>query len=512
MRPYLMGIDVGTTGANAMVFDTEGNTVGGGYREYVAEYPQEHYVEQDAEVLVESVFEVCRNALAEAGVDPREVIALGMSSQRATFGLLDADDRLIGGRFYVWQDNRAYSEIPEIASRITPEELYRITGMPLTPTYTLEKLCWIKRHQPERYAQTHKVVFPGDYMLWRLGAAERVTEVTNACCSGMIDVRTLSWSEQVLNALDIDMTKLMPLVNPGTVVGRLSAAAAAVCGLREGTLLVCGTGDQQSAAIGAGVIEAGRASLTLGTAGLLVVATERLEFERSPGLMAASSGKIGLYELEGIQLGAASCFRWLRDLMFHPDLELEPSGLTRQKSGLYKRMDGLMDKSPPGANGLVFLPYLSGAGYPYWDPSASGLFAGLRFSHMPGDLIRAVMEGVTLESFDMYQKMKAAGVAINSLTVTGGAMECPGWRQAIADIFGVPITPLKVPNATLVGAAIFAGVGAGVFRDVTEGVERMVRFEEPVLPVCANAEVYRRRYETYTHMSNAVRAKNKGEQ
>ena len=495
MAAYLMAIDIGTTGANAMLFDTDGNALGGGYREYPSVYPAEHHVEQEADLLVASAFEVCRQALRQAQIDPKAVLAVSMSSQRATFGLLDADDRMIGGRFYGWQDNRALSVVPEIAARISAEELYQITGMPLTPTFSLEKLVWIKKHQPERYAQARKVVFPADYVLHHFGASPLQTEVTCACCSGLIDVHTLDWSDRVLEALGLDRAKLTPLVRPGTVVGKISPAAAQASGLAEGTLLVCGTGDQQSAAIGAGVIDHGRASLTLGTAGLLVVGTRQLELAKSPGLMAVSSGRIGLYELEGIQLGAASCYRWIRDTFFNPDVLGVPVG-----TGLYERMEQQLHRSRPGANGIVFMPFLSGAGYPLWNPMASGMFSGLRFSHSPADMMRAVIEGVSLESFDMYQQMNKAGVVISSLAVTGGAMESPVWRQTIADIFGMEIHPLQVPNATLVGAAIFAGIGAGVFRDVCEGVAKTVRFAEPVQPIPENVLVYRKLYSTYKHL------------
>lgn len=503
MAAYLMAIDIGTTGANAMLFDACGKAYGSAYREYPSIYPEEHHVEQDAALLVEAAFDVCRRALLQANIDPKDVLAVSLSSQRATFGLLDADGQMIGGHFYGWQDNRALSVLSDIEARISASELYQITGMPLTPTYSLEKLVWIKKHRPERYAQAKTIVFPADYVLTHFGADSLRTEVTCACCSGMIDVHTLEWSDRVLGALGLDRDKFTELVRPGTVVGKISQRAAHMSGLAEGTLLVCGTGDQQAAAIGAGVIESGRASLTLGTAGLLVAATERLEFAKSPGLMAVSSGKVGLYELEGIQLGAASCFRWLRDMLFHPDLNMDSAEPPVRKSGLYKKMDALMDTSPAGAHGIVFLPYLSGAGYPHWDPSASGMFAGLRFSHTPADMIRAVMEGITLESFDMYQNMKKAGVIITSLAVTGGATECPAWRQAIADIFGLPITPLKVPNATLVGAAIFAGIGAGVFRDVADGVAKMVGLEAPVEPIPENHDVYQKRYEAYQHLCAA---------
>ena len=318
----------------------------------------------------------------------------------------------------------------------------------------------------------------------------------------MINAHTLGWAEDVLNALDLDVNKLSNLVKPGSVVGRVSHAAAERSGLAEGTLLVTGTGDQQSAAIGGGVIDQGRASLTHGTAGLLVVGTRELELSKSRGLMATLSGKLGLYELEGIQLGAASCYRWIRNT-FYSDQVWEENKPSREIN-LYKKMDALAMRSTPGANGVVFLPFLSGAGYPHWDPMAGGMFAGLRCSHTPGDMMRAVVEGVALESFDMYQKMKEANVVISSLAVTGGAMVSPLWRQTIADIFEMEIHPLKVPNATLVGASIFAGIGAEVFKDVSEGVALTVHFAEPVQPIEANREVYRKRYETYKHLCASI--------
>ncbi|MDA3925136.1 MAG: FGGY family carbohydrate kinase [Kiritimatiellae bacterium] len=502
MSGYLMGIDIGTTGVNAMLFDTKGNAFGGGYREYPSVYPAEHQVEQDAGLILESAFEVCRLALQESGINPDEILAVSMTSQRATFGLLDAEDNIIGGHFYSWQDNRAISVLSEIETKIDPEKLYQTTGMPLTPTYSLEKLYWIKKHQTERYDKTEKVVFPADYVMYKFGADALQTELTCACCSGMINAHTLEWAEDVLDALDLDISKLSNLVKPGSVVGKVSQTAADRSGLAKGTLLVTGTGDQQSAAIGGGVIDQGRASLTHGTAGLLVVGTRELELSKSRGLMATLSGKLGLYELEGIQLGAASCYRWLRNT-FYSDQVWEDNKPSKETS-LYKKMDQLAMSSKPGANGVIFLPFLSGAGYPHWDPMAGGMFAGLRFSHTPADMMRAVIEGVALESFDMYEKMKEANVVISSLAVTGGAMVSPLWRQTIADIFEMEIHPLQVPNATLVGASIFAGIGAGVFKDVADGVAETVRFAEPVQPIAENSGVYRERYKSYKHLCAAI--------
>jgi xylulokinase len=489
---YLLGLDIGTTGVNAMLFDLDGNSLGGAYREYPSIYPTEHQVEQDAETVLTKTFEVCRETLEITNIQPGSIQAVGITSHRASFGFLNANRQLIGNRIIVWQDNRAVSVIEDVAAKISGTELYKTTGMPLTPTYTLEKLVWFKKHQPEFFANVATVVFPADYFLWRFGAELR-TEVTNACCSGMIDVQKLDWSDRILNTFGIPKSLFAPLVKPGTVIGKVSSEAARLSGLADGTPLVCATGDQQCAAIGAGVIEEGRASLTLGTAGLLVAGTRNIELEKSPGLMVPSSGRIGLYELEGIQLGAASCYRWIRDQLAIPEKQqAESTG-----ESPFVLMEKLLHESQPGSNGILFLPFLSGAGYPLWNANASGMFTGLRFSHSRADMLRAVIEGVTLESYDMYRAMAQAGVVITSLTVTGGATASTTWRQTIADIFDLEIRPLKVSNATLVATAIFAGIGVDIYKSVEEGVARTVRYAESVKPIAENVAVLRKSYEMY---------------
>lgn len=499
MPDCLMGIDVGTTGVNAMLFDFDGRTVAAAYREYGSIYPAEHQVEQDFNEVLDKTFEACREAVEAVGAD--RIQGVGIASQRASFGFLDENNELLNGRLIVWQDNRAVSVLDEVRSRISAEELYRITGMPLTPTYALEKLLWFRQNLPEHFATAKKVVFPADYVLFRFGAEPLRTEVTNACCSGMIDIHRLDWSDRVFDCFDIDRSLFAPLVKPGTVLGRVSREAASRSGLREGTPLVGATGDQQCAAIGAGVIDEGLASLTLGTAGLLVVGTRHVDLDKSPGLMVPSSGRIGLYELEGIQLGAASCYRWIRDQM----AVCEKNRADETGDDVYALMENLLAESKPGSRGIVFLPFLSGAGYPIWDPTAQGVFAGLRFSHGRADMIRAVLEGVTLESYDMYSRMKQAGIEIKSLTVTGGATASPTWCQTIADVFDVEIRPLKVSNATLLAAAVFAGIGVGVYKDVEDGVARTVRYEEPVRPIPENVARLRKSYDVYKQLTETLK-------
>ena len=501
MSDYLVGIDVGTTGAKAMVMDTEGNVISSGYREYPCIYPKQDWVEQDAGMLIQQTFGACKDAIESGKIDNSRIAGVGFSVQRATFLFTDNNNEVIGKNFYGWQDNRAGSEIEYITSKIPADELYKIAGMPVTPTFSLEKIVWVMRNEPEVYAKVNKILLTSDYVMWRFGTEDFYCERTNACCSGMLDVNTLSWSDKILDTFGIEEAKLAKLVDPGTVIGSVSSEAAALTGLKEGTPLVTGTGDQQCAAVGAGVSEPGFASLTLGTAGLLVVGTEKAMLEDKSGfMMAPSSGILGMYEVEGIQLGAASSYRWIRDNI----ADLEKGEAEKQGKDPYVLMEDHVNKSAPGSNGVMFMPFLTGSGYPYWNFEAKGSFMGLKFSNTKSDMIRSVMEGITLESKDMYEKMKKNNIEIKSLAITGGATKSPAWRQMIADMFNVEVKQLKVEDATIVGAAILAGVGVKKFSDARDGVSKMVNYIDTIKPDSENAAKYQKVYEVYTSAYEAM--------
>jgi xylulokinase len=502
MTNYLVGIDVGTTGSKAMVLDLAGNVMGSGYGEYSCLYPKQNWVVQDAELVIQKTFAACKEAVQNSGVAPAQIASVGFSTQRATFMLLDEDKQVLDGILYGWQDNRGASELEYITSKIPAAELYKIAGMPVTPTFSLEKIIWIMHNTPEKYRKARYIAQLPDYVMYRFGAADLYGD-TNAGCTGMIDLKNLTWSQKILDIFNIDAAKLPKLVSPGTVIGKVSPAVAEKTGLLAGTVLSSGTGDQQCAAIGAGVVQDGYASLTLGTAGLLVVGAKEIALEKSPGLMVTASGSSGLYELEGIQLGAASSYRWARDVLaglergFGGEIGLDP----------YNLMEHHINKSPVGANGVLFMPFLMGSGYPYWDSEAKGLFAGLKFSNTKSDLIRAVMEGITLESKDMYETIKASGVVIKSLAITGGATKSAAWRQIIADMFNAEIRRLKVSDATIIGAAVLAGVGAQIFKDAAQGVAKMVSYTDVIKPISENVVKYDEIYQIYRNLYEALAQK-----
>ncbi len=501
MEHYIAAIDVGTTGAKAMIIGTDGSVAGQGYREYGAAYPRPGWVEQDSEEIVEKTFEACRRAVEAAAVDPSQLACASFSCQRSTFGFLDDEMRMIDRRLYGWQDQRAAETIDETAGRIDPGELYRISGMPVSPPFAIHKLVWILKNDPDTYRRARWIVHLGDYVSYRFGAGELRAELTAACTLGLVDFAARGWSDRILTATGIDRAKLPPLVESGARIGSVSAAAAARSGLPEGLPLIAGSGDQQCAAIGAGVVSDGMASLTLGTSGFLVAGAQSLDLSKTAGLMAPLSPAFGICELEANQLGAASAYRWARDVL----AETECARAEDTGTDAYRLMDIRAEQSPPGSNGVVFLPHLTGSGYPNWDPDARGVFAGLTFSSTKNDLLRAVMEGITLEAKDMYETMRESGVSIRSLAITGGATKSRLWRQIIADMFATEVKVLAVADATLVGAAIIGAVGAGLFADVREGAREMVHISHTVLPIPENAETYRRLHRVYREVYASLR-------
>jgi xylulokinase len=477
MGKYVLGVDIGTTGSKAMVLDLDGNILGSASCEYPLEYPEANAVEIKADYLMENVYDVVAEAVKKSGADKNDIVSLSFSVQRATFCLLDEKLEPIENRFYVWLDNRAEVIMEEIYGRMDRKYMFCITGQPITRTYSVEKLYWIKKYHPDIYNKTKYFALVDAYAMWKFGGDRFVTETSNAMVSGMMDVRNLQWNKEVMTALDLRFDILPPLLGPGKVAGKVSAEIAARTGLAEGTLIVGGSGDQQAAAMGAAVIEDGSMSLTLGTVGELVVGLAKPNFAQLENLMIPSTPELGIFEIEGNQISGATCYRWARDVLCPVEVAL---GKEMGKDP-FVMMEDYINKSVPGSNGVIFQAALFGTGYPTNSGEATASFLGLKSSHTRADLVRSVMEGITLETRFIYEAIKATGVKLkDSITITGGATKSPGWRQIIADVLNCRLLTLEVADASIIGVGILAAIGAGLFTDTKEGVARMVRTKDEI--------------------------------
>ena len=324
-------------------------------------------------------------------------------------------------------------------------------------------------------------------------AEEYVNDIPGAGLTGFWDPYNVCWSEELLALFAIDCGMLPRAMHSGTQVGVVSKAVAEQTGFPAGTPLCVGAGDQNSAITGAGIVNPGYCSVSLGTGGIVATYLDGPFRDPSKMNMFTNHTVPGKWQLEGYQAGAAGVYRWFRDEI----AKLEKAYAHETKKDVYFFLNDLVAQTPPGAKGLIFLPYLASATTPRWNPKARGTLLGLTFAHDQGCLARAFMEGITLEIKDIFSSMYAAGLSINHVRILGGPTKSPLWNQLQADIYSRPVDTLKTKDAAALGAAICAGAGVGLFNDIREGVRAMVAVDKTYEPDPRNAALYDELYAIY---------------
>ncbi len=490
-QKYLAAIDVGTTGAKTGIFTLDGALVAKGYKEYGCTYPKPNWVEQDMDELFTQAIASIKEAIKSAGVDNRDIISLSLSTQRCSAIFLDKDDKVL--KMISWQDNRSGQEVDDIKQLITPEEHYAITGLPLAPTWISSKILWLKKNEPDTYGKIHKIAQVQDYFFRKFGADGYYLDNPEAVFYGLWDIDNLCWSKKLLHIYDIDQKKLPDVVSAGTQIGTLSKEIAEKTGLAKGTPLCVGLGDQNSATAGAGVVETGKASVSIGTGGMSIVFLDSPYRCATGNTMVTNHAIDGKWQLEGLQAGAASVFRWFRDEIAWK----ESQDASQQGVDPYVLLSEKIGSVPLGAKGLVFLPFLAGSTSPRWNANARGTLIGLTFAHDRYCIARAFMEGITMEQKDILTKMQETGIQMDTISVVGGATKSKVWNQIQADMYNKPVQVLEIQDAALLGAAITAGVGVGVFGSIKEGSEKMVKVKKTYYPIPEHVEIYNNLYEIY---------------
>lgn len=490
MADYIAAIDCGTTGAKAIIFDTTGAWHGTAYKEYPCEYPAANRVEQDAELLFEACVEVLAKAVRESGVDTSQIKALSFSTQRCTVIPVDAQCRPLRAAIS-WQDNRSDEQCDAIRSAIGDATFYLTSGLPIANVWTLPSIMWIRDEEPGIYAKTHKFMNPHGFLLNRFGADGFVEDLSNASLHGLVSVSKADWDDVFIEKTDIDKSKLPELVTSGTVVGTLSDEIVRRTGLSANTILVAGGGDQQCAGIGAGVIEPGLGSVTLGTAGVVICSFDEPPFDPNGAIPAELHCYPGKFICEGLQSTAGAALKWLRNVA---------QDATQGTEVEYSLFNDMAEKVDPGSDGLLFLPYLAGAGAPQWNGAAKGIFHGLTQGHGLGAMARAVMEGVAFQNALILNEFEKTGRDLTEIRLTGGGAQSALWSQIQADIYGRPVKRLKEDEAGLLGAAVLAAVGAELFPTIDEGVSQMVKTLETYAPIPERVETYAAALAEYSNL------------
>jgi xylulokinase len=489
--PYLIGIDLGTSGVKSIVLTPEGKPLGLATQEYKFDIPQPGRAEQEPQVWYDAALETLRQAIEQANIDGREVAAIGFSGQM--HGLVPLDEKGEPVRpAILWADQRSADQAARVWSELGTETLGEWTANPLATGFMLPSWLWLRENEPETAARTAHLMLPKDYLRYRF-TGEIAGDVTDASSTGLFDVANRTWSRPLMDRFDIDPALFPPVFESSAVAGRLRYDVAGAVGLPGGTLVITGGGDQAMQAVGNGVIRPGVMSSTIGSGGVLFTTVKEPLYDPKLRMHTYCHAMPETWHLQAATLNGGLALRWLRDRVL-------------DGTRTYNEIAEAAQKIPPGADGLIFLPYLIGERTPHMDPNARGTFHGLRFSHDWRHMARAIMEGVVLALRDGFEVILEIGGSGKSVIASGGGTRHPLWLQLQADILNRPIYRSQTFEAAAVGAALIAGVGAGVYEDVLEACERATRrYLEPVQPDAERAAFYKEHFARFRALYKYVR-------
>lgn len=500
MTRAFIGIDAGTTGSTVMVFDGTGKQLGYGYEEYPCIAAHPGWSEQDLDIVWKGICRACKQATTQANLPDDAYVSVGLSSQRGTVCLLDADKKPLAPSI-VWNDARAGAQAEKFAQSISPEEHHEHTGMQLSPLWTASKIAWLRDREPELFDKIVWFANGQEYFLHRLGAEKWETDPASLTLNGMMEIAKLDWSDRILDLCGIGRDRLPPVGIPTGHVGEVSKAASEATGIPAGTRLCRGAGDQQCAAIGAGIIKQGLAEFTVGTAAVMVAHLDSLDRIKGRNLWWGGHGVPHHWNIEGAAFAIGASLKWWRD-------NLGSDEITNGREKNCSPFSVMVDKAgtaPAGANGLLFHSFLSSQVTPYNDANARGAFLGIGAGHTRQDMLRAMLEGCAHEMrmvVDAFDSDIVGG--ISELRLTGGGTKSPGFVQIMADIFGRPVHVTSERECTVLGAAILGAVGAGGFASIDEAVEAMVHIESCTDPDTSLSELYGEQHVIYREFYEAM--------
>lgn len=485
MTTYLLGIDVGTTGAKALLIEAGGAVKASATTEYPMFTPQPLWAEQNpADWWAASVTSIKR-VLKNGEVEADEVAGIGLTGQMHGLVLLDVHGDVLRPCI-MWNDQRTAAQCAAITEKVGQDRVLELTGNPILPGFTAPKIVWVREHEPEVYEQIAHVLLPKDYVRYCL-TQSFFSEVSGASGTSMFDVGQRRWSDDMLGALDVPREWLPEVAESPEVTAHVSARAAKETGLLEGTPVVGGGGDQAAQAVGTGIVTEGLVSATIGTSGVVFAASDEYRVEPEGRLHAFCHAVPGMWHLMGVMLSAAGSFRWYRDTLGNA----ERAKAAETGRDAYDILTEAAAEVPAGCEGLLFLPYLSGERTPHPDPNARGVFFGLTLRHEKAHMTRAVLEGVTFGLRDSLELMRELGLSFEQVRASGGGARSPLWRQILADVFDTEIVTVNVTEGAAYGAALLAGVGTGVYDDVAEAAQTVIRVTDrtqpgPAVPVYAD--------------------------
>ncbi len=478
---YLIAHDLGTSGNKATLFGTDGTMVKSAVKGYPVHFFNGNWAEQNPHDWWEAICAATKELIA--GIDPQEVAAVSFSGQMMGCLCVDAAGEPLRESI-IWADMRAEQEEAELAERLSPERVYQITGHRLSRSYSIEKLMWVKRNEPQIYAKTRWMLNAKDYIVFRLTGAV-MTDFSDASGTNALDLNTMQWSDEMIAAAGVERS-MFPEIMPSThIAGNVTRQAAEQCGLAEGTVVVLGGGDGSCASVGAGSIAPGVTYNCLGSSSWISTVAEKPYFDEQMRTVTWAHVIPGLLIPSGTMQTAGAAFSWAVERLCGEERLIAE----RDGTSIYDSINAQIAQSQAGSNALIFLPYLMGERCPRWDCDARGSFVGLKMEHTKGDMLRSVLEGVAM-NLDVILNILKSAVEIREMLVVGGLAMGEEARKILADVYGMEVVRLKhLEEATSIGAAVIAGVGCGALTGFDQ-VERFNHRCEAVQPQPEHAAAY----------------------
>lgn len=489
---YVIGIDLGTSSLKTILFDQKGNKIAAASQEYPMSQPQNGWAEQNPEDWFQAAVKTLRQIAAESKISKESIVSIGISGQMHGLVMLNREGKVLRPCI-LWCDQRTESECQELTNLVGKERLIELTANPALTGFTASKILWVRRHEPEIFAQCRHILLPKDYLRYRLTGAF-ATDASDASGMQLFNVAQRKWSKEMADAVGIPMTYLPKVYESPEITGFLQKEIADLTGLSIGTCVVAGAGDNAAAAVGTGVIEQGRAFTTIGTSGVVYAHTKKPVIDRQGRFHTFCCAVPGEWHIMGVTQGAGLSLQWFRNQFCQSEAKTaEDTG-----TSVYKIMDEEAGAIPAGSQRLIFLPYLMGERTPHLDPNCRGMFFGLSALHTRPHCIRAVMEGVAYSLYDCLLVMQENKLSPQIMTIAGGGGKSDLWKQIICDVFSLPVNNATESEAPALGVAILAAVGAGIYDSVSEACDAMLRLSEDcIYPISRNTEKYRSVHSVY---------------
>jgi xylulokinase len=485
-----LGIDIGTGGTRALLVDGRG-AVRAGYTSPHEDMHMERplWAEQRPENWWDACVEAIRGVLAQAGVTGGQIEGIGLSGQMHGLVILDSAGRVIRPSL-IWCDQRSQAQVDAVNAKIGRENILKFTANPVLTGFTLPKLLWVRDNEPRNFERVCTMLLPKDYVRFKL-TGDFATEVSDASGTAVFDVVNRRWSFKMMDGLGLDRGILPKCYESSEVTGQVTPQVAELTGLRAGTPVVGGGGDQAASAVGNGIVEAGIVSCTLGTSGVVFAHMEKVAYDAAGRVHTFCHAVRDKWHVMGVTQGAGLSLQWFRNQLA-PGTEYD--ALTAEAA-----------QSPVGAQGLFWLPYLMGERTPHLDATARGGWIGLTARHTRADLIRAVIEGVSYSQRDCLDIIEALGVPATSVRASGGGARSAFWRQLLAGILNKRVVTLETQEGSAYGAALLALAGTGEYASVPEVCRAAIRETESVSPSAAEAAFYEKGHRVYQALYPALK-------